>query len=71
MDNYLLHYKLSDESLETLLCEIEAILNSRPITKVSHDVNDPAPLTPNHLLLFRALPSVPPGLFVEADLYCR
>ena len=26
---------LSDESLETLFCEVEAIINSRPITRVS------------------------------------
>lgn len=32
--------------LQTLLTEIEAIINSRPITFVYSDVNEPAPLTP-------------------------
>jgi len=32
--------KLDDESLVTLMCEIEAIVNSRPITKVSDDPRD-------------------------------
>ena len=33
--------RLSDEGLETLFCEIESIVNSRPITKVSDNVQDP------------------------------
>lgn len=39
---------LDDEGFQTLLCEIEAILNGRPITKVSDDVNDLEALTPSH-----------------------
>ena len=50
--------RLSDEGLETLFCEVECIVNGRPITKVSDDVNDPSCLTPNHLLLLREQPSV-------------
>lgn len=41
---------LDDEGLHTILCVIEAILNSRPLTTVSDDLNDLEPLTPNHLL---------------------
>jgi hypothetical protein len=63
--------RLSDEILETLLCEIEAIVNSRPITKASDDVKDAAPLTPNHLLLLRGDPVMPVGIFHDADLYKR
>jgi len=44
---------LYDDVLETLLCEVESIVNSRPITKLSNDPLDPSPLTPNHLLLLR------------------
>ena len=62
---------LDDESLNTLMCEIEAIVNSRPITKVSDDPRDPQPLTPNHLLLLRSGPQLPPGLFTNEDTYSR
>ena len=62
---------LDDESLTTLMCQVEAIINSRPITVVSSDPSDQEPLTPNHLLLLRAGPTVPPGVFVKEDLYHR
>ena len=54
---------LDDEGLRTLMCEVEAIINGRPITKVSDDPRDAEPLTPNHLLLLRTGPKVPPGNF--------
>jgi len=44
---------LTDESLNTLFCEVESVINGRPITSVSDDPNDQRPLTPNHLLLLR------------------
>ena len=65
--------QLNEESLRTLLCEVEAIVNSRPLTVDS--INDPLslnPLTPNHLLTMKTkvvLP--PPGVFQSADKYCR
>ena len=37
-------------SLQTLVVEIEAHLNNRPLTYVCSDFNDPQPLTPSHLL---------------------
>lgn len=52
-----------DEGLTTLMCEVESILNSRPITTVVDDPRDLEPLTPNHLLLLKAEPPLPPGLF--------
>ena len=63
--------RLTDEILQTLLCEAESIINGRPITKVSSDANDLKPLTPNHLLLLRDGPSPPPGIFHENDKYRR
>ena len=62
---------LDDEGITTLMCEVEAIVNGRPITKVSDDPRDLEPLTPNHLLLLRAGPSVPPGTFSKQDCYSK
>jgi hypothetical protein len=42
---------ITDEELQTAICGAEKLLNSRPITYVSSDVNDPVPLTPNHLII--------------------
>ncbi|KAK0150310.1 hypothetical protein N1851_008772 [Merluccius polli] len=62
---------LDDETLQTALCEVEAIMNDRPITTVSGDPNDLEPLTPNHLLQLKAQPIMPSGLFQKGDLYSR
>ena len=60
---------LDDEALTTLMCIVEGIVNGRPITRISDDPKDPTPLTPNHLLLLRSGPTIPPGIFVKQDLY--
>ncbi|KAL2083669.1 hypothetical protein ACEWY4_021442 [Coilia grayii] len=60
---------LDEEGLQTVLCEVESILNSRPITQESTEPHDLEALTPNHLLLLKSNPSLPPGLFQEHDLY--
>ena len=62
---------LDDDGLHTLMCEVEAILNSRPITMNSDNPNDLEALTPNHLLLMKCKPVLPPGLFSTTDNYCR
>ena len=54
---------LSDDILWTLVCEIESNMNSRPLTNVTSEINDPLPLTPNQFLLGRASVNYPPGLF--------
>ena len=62
---------LDDESLATVMCEIEAIINGRPITVVSDDAKDLNPFTPNHLLLQLSGAYLPPGVFYKDDNYSR
>ena len=62
---------LEDEGINTLMCEVEAIVNGRPITKLSDDPRDMEPLTPNHLLLLRAGPTLPPATLSKQDIYGR
>ena len=53
-------------TLQTLVVEVEAVLNDRPLTYVSTDVNDSEPLTPSHLLSGRRITSLP-YMTVEDD----
>ena len=63
--------QVTDEVLATVLAEMEFVLNSRPLTYVSSDASDPAALTPNHLLLGRDAPCLPPGVFSGEALNTR
>lgn len=57
-----LHY----DELITALTEIEAVINSRPLTHLSpDDLNEP--FTPSHFLYGRQILSLPDGLYQEVD----
>lgn len=57
---------LTFEELQTVLSELEAILNSRPITPLS-DPNDLSYLTPDHFLVGTTLNSFPCSDLSEAN----
>jgi len=51
--------KLTIGELNTLLCQVEACLNSRPITPMSHDPSELEALTPAHFLIGRPITLMP------------
>ena len=61
----------TDESLQTFLCEVESVLNGRPLTAISDDISDFEPLTPNHLLIGEVSPNQSPGNFREHEVSLR
>jgi hypothetical protein len=66
--------RLDTTSLRTLMYEVMAIINSRPLTVENLERADgPLPLTPNHVLTMKSgiVMPPPPGIFVKEDLYLR
>ena len=56
MGNQILTY----DELETVICQVEACLNSRPLgCMISHPIDSLCPLTPGHFLIGRALRAYP------------
>ena len=62
---------VSDFTLITVFTEVEALVNSRPITHVSDDIEDLEALTPNHFLLGRASANLSPAYSYDNDISHR
>ena len=60
--------RLTDDILATLFCEVEGIVNSRPLIKVSDDPSDDAAMTPSDLLIVRSSQPVALGKFCQGDM---
>ncbi|XP_031781116.1 uncharacterized protein LOC103318084 [Nasonia vitripennis] len=60
--------KLTYEEFSTLLAEVEMVLNCRPISPFSGDVDDLDVLTPGHFLFGGPLNTIPRPNIDEADL---
>ena len=60
-----------EEVLLTVLLEVEAILNSKPLGYVSADIADIDPVTPNSLLMGRPDGSLPQVVYPETDILSR
>ena len=68
LDVVLQNQVLTDEVLLTAFAEVEWLVNSRPLTEVSSDVDDLEALTPNHFIIGRGTVNLPPGVFVDREI---
>ncbi len=50
MKKTLARARLNYDELVTVVTEIESVINSRPLTYVYNDHNEPEPMTPNQIL---------------------
>ena len=58
---------LTYTELYTVLTEVEAIINARPLTFVGDDIRDQEPITPAHLAIGRSLRSLPTPTDIPDD----
>lgn len=60
--------RLTFEEFSTVLAQIEALLNSRPLTPLSSDANDFSALTPGHFLTLEPLSILPEEELVDLNI---
>ena len=60
-----------EDVLQTVLLEVEAILNSKPLGYVSADVADVDPITPNSMLMGRPDGSLPQVVYPDTEILSR
>ena len=64
--------QVTHELLVTLMAEVSAIVNARPIAALPTDTDNPQPLSPAMLLTMKTRPLCsPPGVFLPVDQYAR
>ncbi|KAJ0019036.1 hypothetical protein NQD34_006605 [Periophthalmus magnuspinnatus] len=66
-----LNVNLTHEVLSTLMAEVAAIMNARPLVPVSTDPDNPQVLSPNMLLTQKSGAPPPFGDFTEKDMYIK
>ena len=66
-------HSLNDESLRTLMAEVELIINSRPLTvETISDSKSEIPLSTSNLLTMKtSVVMPPPGEFSKPDVYSK
>lgn len=69
-EQYLKSYQ-NEEQLHTFMCEVEAVINSRPLTRCSDNPNDLDVISPNGLLTMKGSTTLPPGIFDDKDIYAK
>ncbi|XP_019218180.1 uncharacterized protein LOC109203254 [Oreochromis niloticus] len=62
---------VTEAVLQTVLIEVEGIINAKPLGYVSSDVADPDPVTPNLLLMGRRDASLPQVIYASSEMLGR
>ena len=60
--------KVTLVELQTAVCEIEAVLIDRKLTRIPTDVNEIEPLTPSHLLYGQRITIIPYDATAEEEM---
>ena len=61
----------TEDALTTFLCEVESIVNQRPLTPSSNSIDDFEALTPYHFLLGSPSSNPSPGVFNDSQINLR